>query len=640
MISIIVTTRERFQMNPELKQQIIDIIKSNKPDGVVTRLKHIPELWNEIITNIPNLPYDNQAHKIYHYVNELAEIKKCPCGKPVSFQSLVLGYREFCSANCSFAKEAAKTRRIAKMQANGGVGLANPKTRAKQQNKVSNTINANQLSPSENHTDETIREKILEIFTKTPKQYSSVIKNDPVIWPWVLKNKKLQGNSDSIAAKIYSAYYNESDVCPKGNLKKFDRWSSGFMYCGHANSCECNKTLSAAKTSEFKLNYSEERKQEIKVLKEQTMIANYGVAYNFLRTDVLEKATKSPLNAEIYNKLINYDWLNTEYNIKKRSATDIANELNIYYSTVISYCRKHDFRIRKTTRYSLAERQVGYFLSEIGIEHETNDKSVLGNLEFDILIRHKNMAIEMNGLRWHSYHPTFKNPDGLKLEDSERHIQKTNLAREEGIFLFHVTDWEWENKRDIIKSQLRSKLGLSNRIYARQCEIKLVDSQQARDFLLENHLQGSFNSTHYIGLWYMNELVMLLTAGRHRFNGGNDVIEIHRLCSKLNTNVIGGGSRLVKYLKQLTNNAIIVSYCDIQKSDGKGYLKMGFTLIRQSEPGYFWTDMKNIIPRSRTTKEKLAKWLPNFNPEISEAENMWAQKYARYYDCGNFIFAI
>jgi len=637
MIGIIITTRERFQMNPELKQQIIDIIKSNKPDGVVTRLKHIPELWNEIITNIPNLSYDNQAHKIYHYVNELAEIKKCPCGKPVSFQSLVFGYREFCSANCSFAKEAATNRRIAKMQANGGVGLANPKTRAKQQNKVSNTINANQLSPSENHTDETIREKILEIFTKTPKQYSSVIKNDPVIWPWVLKNNKLQGNSDSIAAKIYSAYYNESDVCPTGNLKKFDRWSSGFTGCGAANICACTQESISKNVTLTKSKYDDNKRKKIKTLKDQTMISKYGVAHNLQREDVKEKLRAPKVPIEIHDKLSDYSWMKTEYVDNQRSAADISNDLKVHYTTVIDYCRKHEFRIRKHSKYSVEERQISQYLNELGIDHETNDRSVLKNLEFDILIRDKHIAIEMNGVRWHAYDPNFKNPEGLKLEDPNRHLQKSKLAADLGIFLIHVTDLEWNNKREIIKSLLKDNLGLSKKINAVNYNIKNISKEIAQQFLETNHIQGSSNSSIQLGLYLNNELYMVLTA--YKSNIGDNSIIVDRICAKLDIDIMNGPEHLINYLTQNINYKIFI-HCDIQKSNGSEFNQIGLNLTAISNPNYFWTDMKRIISKEEATSTEFIKKLKYFDPMLNEEQNMWNNKYARYHDCGNFIFTI
>ena len=629
-------------MNEELKAKIIDIISTNKPDGIVTRLKHLPQLWNEIITNTPELKYKNYAHRVYHYLNELTELKRCPCGSTVTFQNLTSGYRDFCSRECSFAKAAATERRVKRMKENGGVGLANPLTRNKQSDTLylAYQINDPNQNPHTPLTKDEIKAKIQELFEKAPKHYSKIIQNDPVLWQWVLANNQLTGNSDSIAAMIYSAFYEKSDVCPEGNILKFNRWSSGFAFCGHASVCKCNRELSAEKTSEAKLAYSDEKKEYIGEKRKKSMMEKFGVEFNLLRPDVIEKLKRPKVDSEIYDKLMDYDWINEEYNNKRRTATDIANDLLIHYSTVINYCRKHGFRIRKTTNYSMEERQISAFLSELGQTHEINDWSVLENLEFDILIKEKNMAIEMNGVRWHAYDPNFKNPNGLKLEDPYRHLQKTQMAAELGIFLFHVTDLEWNNQRDIIKSQLNSKLGLSDRIYARQCDIRMVDSKQARAFLNENHIQGAMNSTHYIGLYHKDELVMLMSAGKHRFVKNFDGIEIHRMCSKLNTTVVGGGSKLIKRLKEITHDCPIESYCDIQKSDGKGYLQMGFTLDRITDPGYYWTDMKSIIPRSKTQKKILPKWLPNFDPNLSEPQNMWNNRYARYHDCGNFVFKI
>jgi hypothetical protein len=50
---------------------------------------------------------------------------------------------------------------------------------------------------------------------------------------------------------------------------------------------------------------------------------------------------------------------------------------------------------------------------------------------------------------------------------------------------------DWKFKRDIIKSIILNKLGLiKSKIFARKCQIKLVELNQAREFLDTNHIQG------------------------------------------------------------------------------------------------------------------------------------------------------
>jgi hypothetical protein len=111
-----------------IKQQIQDILENYSPDGIPTRIKHNPDLWRAVSTIAHGKTI---GEKIWCFVNDTFTQPVCACGNPVSFISLTTGYREFCSKTCKHAREAATKRRIAVLEAKGGVGLANPNSKAK-----------------------------------------------------------------------------------------------------------------------------------------------------------------------------------------------------------------------------------------------------------------------------------------------------------------------------------------------------------------------------------------------------------------------------------------------------------------------------------------------------------------------------
>jgi hypothetical protein len=112
-------------------EEIKKLISNGKPDGVPTRVKHNKELF-EVVNNYSN-NCKNLSEKIYRYSVQKPLQPLCLCGKPNTFISLILGYREFCSRTCSYAKAAATERRCDKMLKNGGIGLANPVSKAAQE---------------------------------------------------------------------------------------------------------------------------------------------------------------------------------------------------------------------------------------------------------------------------------------------------------------------------------------------------------------------------------------------------------------------------------------------------------------------------------------------------------------------------
>lgn len=111
-----------------------------------------------------------------------------------------------------------------------------------------------------------------------------------------------------------------------------------------------------------------------------------------------------------------------------------------------------------------------------------NDKStILGkkdrNLELDIYIPDKNLAIEYNGIYWHAK------------EDKNYHLHKTEECEKKGVRLIHIWEDLWFSKKEIYKSIISSALGVySRKIYARNCECKEIPPKKYKEFLSENHL--------------------------------------------------------------------------------------------------------------------------------------------------------
>ena len=251
-----------------------------------------------------------------------------------------------------------------------------------------------------------------------------------------------------------------------------------------------------------------------------------------------------------------------------------------------------------------------------------NTRRIINPLELDFYIPEKNLAIEFNGDYWHSVNTG---------RDPNYHLNKTLLCQEKGIQLIHVFEYEWNSKKDILKSIISSALGIyKSRIYARDCEVKEVSSKEARQFLEENHLQGFVASKYRIGLYFKNQLVQLLCFGNSRFK--KDEIELLRMCTRKNTQVIGGFSKLLKHSK--INE--FVSYVDLSKFSAESYLKNRFKLIGQSGPNYKYLQGEKVLNRVNTQKHKLQKRLGNnFDESKTETQNMIDNDWWKVYDCGN-----
>ena len=286
---------------------------------------------------------------------------------------------------------------------------------------------------------------------------------------------------------------------------------------------------------------------------------------------------------------------------------------------------------------SRAEQEIFNFIKEIYTGDVINgDRNVIYPKELDIYIPDRNLAIEYNGVYWHS--------SGSIEEDQffeTRHYNKTLLCGERGINLFHVSEFDWQNvqKKEIIKSMIRHKLGSSSVVHARKTEVREVSPSDSREFLERNHLQGNVNAKIRLGLYHDNVLVSLMTFGKPRFNK-NFEWELLRFSSSLNTSISGGASKLLKHFRTHHTGSII-SYANRDHSLGTLYQNLGFELISESYPSYVWLKEGKQYSRYETQKHKLKNLLGDgFDENLTEAENMYKNGFRRVFDSGNWVFGL
>ena len=253
----------------------------------------------------------------------------------------------------------------------------------------------------------------------------------------------------------------------------------------------------------------------------------------------------------------------------------------------------------------------------------TNDRTIIKPKELDIYIPEKKLAIEFNGDYWHNEEKVGK----------YYHQEKSLACREQNIRLIHIFEHEWINKQNICASIIKSSLGIYDKVvYARNCAIKYISSDDYRNFLDENHLQGNTNSSIRYGLYYQDELVAVIGFGKSRFKSGE--MELHRFCCKLNYHIPGAFSKLIKH----SNIFNFITYVDLAHFTGDRYKKLGFEEISVTEPNYKWVKGNTTLNRFATQKHKLAKLLENYDENLTEAENMEMNGYYQLFDSGNLKF--
>jgi len=288
---------------------------------------------------------------------------------------------------------------------------------------------------------------------------------------------------------------------------------------------------------------------------------------------------------------------------------------------------------------SKPEREIRDFVISLLSEEEVicNDRETIGPYELDIFIPAKKVAIEFCGLYYHS------EVSGGKT--NRYHYDKMVACNQKGIRLLVVFEDEYTNRKEVVLSRIQNAIGVGlKRVYARQCEIREIDSKTANAFLLEFHLQGKSNSTKRWGLYYKDLLVAVLTAGypaRAHTSGGKRVLEIKRFASRGGYSIVGGASKLFGKAKQFAieqDFEVIKSYCDRRyESLTPVYEQLGLVMQTYTKytPHYISPDYKVRVRNQglrKTPEERLT------------GKSEWGlrreQGYDRIFDCGHRTYVM
>ena len=276
------------------------------------------------------------------------------------------------------------------------------------------------------------------------------------------------------------------------------------------------------------------------------------------------------------------------------------------------------------------------FLHSHGLEYKFRNRSLLGNgLEIDLFIPSKNVGIEIDGLFY--YHE-------LKVGD-KYHLDKTIAAEKNGIRLIHIFGDELYRKERVVYSRLKHILGLVKRsVYARKCTVKQISNTLKSKFLNKYHIQGDGKGSIHLGLFKGSRLLAVMDFGKQRPGIGktsDDCMELIRFATVANFNIVGGAGKMLKHFQRMNITNKLVSYADRRWSNGDVYEKLGFKLVSKSAPNYWYT--KNFTERLHRIgfqRAQLEKKLENYDPNLSERDNMLNNKFYRVYDCGTLRYEL
>lgn len=387
----------------------------------------------------------------------------------------------------------------------------------------------------------------------------------------------------------------------------------------------------------------------------QTMMNRYGVTHPSQLPDYVEKREKTWVSKYGVKHISELESIKQSKRNKRDSATliehsDIENIVHRDGQTIyICECPVHGkFEIPCSIYYdrkrlgselcttcqpvgcinrSRLEAFIENILLEIGINFEKRVRGILDQKELDFYIPEHKLAIECNGVYWHS--------DKIKT-DKKYHYKKFQQCSNLGIQLLQI--WEdWiQNKPDIVRNLILSKLGMyDKRIFARKCTIREINQLDV-DVILQYHIQGSVKAPIRLGLFCGDKLVACMLFNKFRgsmmgkYNSGH---ELARFCTLPGIQVVGGASKLLAYFISHYNPSRIISFSSNDISNGSLYRVLGFINNKQSSGSYWYIQNNSLIRyhRFHFRKSELAKLGYATGTEF---EIMNQLQYYRIYDSG------
>ena len=243
--------------------------------------------------------------------------------------------------------------------------------------------------------------------------------------------------------------------------------------------------------------------------------------------------------------------------------------------------------------------EISVFLCEHGIRHETVDIE-----DRHVVIAHTgSKSVHIIPVEISSEDIGNAELESLKTGRCIDHIQSATGQRP-----MIITEDRWRSQGQMTGSRLLAHLEIFTQVYARNCEIRKIDKQTAAEFLNRNHSYGDAACRYRYGLYlkrhtghnaesrkHINELIAVATFSNARKWVKSDKTirsyEWTRYASLPDLRISGGMGRLMKAFIADVGPDDIMSYADLEWSEGNVYEALGFSLEGRKSPVAFSIDI-------------------------------------------------
>lgn len=584
--------------------------------------RHFKDFYEYIMTKeIEGSKNPSISERLYNYYQRYQR-PVCPvCQKYTKFLSFGRGYNIYCSPQCcgSDPKRQKKTEQTKSIRYGDPHYTNIEKIKQTKLDRYGDSgyFDKEKMKETclERYGVENIsqNQEILEKIKFTKKDIQEKI-NQKIKQTWSLKSKE---EKEQIIKKIKTTKQNKYDDENYNNLPK------------------------ATKTNLIRFGVDNPMKlQEIRDKSRQTCLERYGVTHPMrcesIKIDNIKSRNKYYIEE---NNLI--DIVGGEWTCKCPHETCTKCEEKCYNINSSQFYARKQRGIEPCTKLlpinsnsgTSIEAFIRDILDEYKIEYQTNVRNIISPQELDIYIPSKQLAIECNGVYWHSKY------------DVNYHLDKYLACKNKNIQLISI--WEdWIHiKPQLVKSLVLSKLGIyTERIYARKCAVKDISSKECSEFLDKNHIQGRTKTCIRKGLYYNDCLISVMTfSKKSKLSGSKQNSEewvLSRFCTLLNTQCVGGANKLLSHFIKENHPVEIVSFASNDISNGNLYKQLGFE--QRDITKSYWYIHKNDFKRyhrSSFSKKQLNKMGYDIENK-TENDIMKELPFYKIYDSGHTKYSV
>jgi hypothetical protein len=584
----------------EIKEKILDGIKNVGSLCLFLNNKKNKEYLDYLNENIPHEVKDFKlSEKIYYFIKGINEIQLCDCGDPLLFFGFKSGWRQTCGKKECIVKSRKKTCLV-------NWGVDNPRKSKEIVERTKENI-LEKWGGKHYMMDDSVRNKFKQTMISNwgvewAQQSKEISEKSKSTWD-------LNPNKDEVinkrSEKIKNKSINEKlEIDKKRKISIINNWGSLENFYNHVN---------------FKIK--------------EKSINELGVEHHLSHPSIIERRVieyKETITNKIKSKLPNTIIYLDRINNKNKTDSIILlkclnckSEFSINRQFLVSRDKINEeiclnCNPRSNGKSKMEEDLYDFISENYSGDIIRSDKNLLGGREIDIYLPEMKLAFEFNGLYWHSE----------EYKDKFYHKSKSDDCESVGIELIHIWEDDWLYKNEIIKSIILNKLLKSKRIFARKCTIDFVSDSEYKTFLEKNHLKGFIGSKIKIGLYYLGDLVCLISLKPLK----NKNWELLRFCNKTGVSVVGGASKLLSFFMKNYECLSFISYSDNSFGISKLY-KLGFKVISELNPNYHWVINGIRSNKFNFRKDKLVS--QGFDSNKTEVEIMNERGFYRIFDSGS-----